>query len=110
MSPNIAMINFSMTQVSYERLHFINVLMRLILHLLAKARYDSSRSMAEHGVTISYMSGTINATEQRAFEKLIFRMSRGKVLTRFHERNFELKEFDGPVKIKTVFVLVFQEG
>ncbi len=66
--------------------------------------------MAEHGVTISYISGTIPATEQRSFEKLIFRLSRGKVLTRFHERNFELKDFDGSIKIKTVFVLVFQEG
>jgi len=56
------------------------------------------------------MAGTINATEQRGFEKLIFRMSRGKVLTRFHEQNFELKDFDGQVRTKTVFVLVYQDG
>ena len=37
------------------------------------------------GVQIAYMAGTIGATEQRTFEKLIFRLSRGKVLTRFHE-------------------------
>ena len=50
------------------------------------------------------------ATEQRAFEKLIFRASRGKVLTRFHEKNFSLKDFDGSVKTKTVYVLVYQQG
>lgn len=66
--------------------------------------------MSEQGVSIAYIAGTINASEQRSFEKLIFRISRGKVLTRFHEQSFILKDFDGIEKTKTVFVLVFQEG
>jgi len=66
--------------------------------------------LAEGGIQISYFAGTINDVEQQHFEKLIFRVSRGKVLTRFHEQSFQLKDFDGNVKTKTVFVLVFQEG
>ncbi len=67
-------------------------------------------SMRDAGVSIAYISGTINYTEQRGFEKLIFRASRGKVLTRFHDQNFTLKDFDGVEKTKTVYVLVYQEG
>ena len=37
-------------------------------------------------------------------------MSRGKVLTRFHEQSFELRDFDGHIRTRTAFVLVFQEG
>ena len=37
-------------------------------------------------------------------------MSRGKVLTRFHEQSFELRDFDGQVRTRTAFVLVFQDG
>ena len=40
------------------------------------------------GVSIAYIAGTINNNEQRSFEKLMFRASRGKVLTRFHEQDF----------------------
>jgi len=64
----------------------------------------------EYGVAIAYIAGTINNTEQRAFEKLIFRASRGKVLTRFHEQDFKIKDFDGNIKTKTVYVLIYQEG
>lgn len=53
-----------------------------------RARYESSQSMREAGVSIGYIAGTILQTEQRAFEKLIFRVSRGKVLTRFHDQSF----------------------
>ena len=37
-------------------------------------------------------------------------MSRGKVLARFHEQSFELRDFDGQVRTRTAFVLVFQDG
>ena len=62
------------------------------------------------GVSIAYMSGTILDTEQRQFEKLIFRTSRGKVLTRFHDQSFVIKDYDGTAKTKVVYVLVYQEG
>ena len=68
---------------------------------------DSER---QNGVSIAYMSGTINHTEQRQFEKLMFRASRGKVLTRFHDQSFTIKDYDGNEKTKTVYVLVYQEG
>ena len=69
--------------------------------------YDSNRSQ---GVQISYIAGTISNTETRSFEKLIYRTSRGKVLTRFHDKDFTLREFDGTIKTKTVYVLIYQEG
>ena len=70
--------------------------------------YDSHFSQrSEAGVQIAYTAGSIGATEQRTFEKLIFRMSRGKVLARFHERSFELRDFDGHTRTRTAFVLVY---
>ena len=70
----------------------------------------SSGDRQQHGVAIAYIAGTINNNEQRSFEKLMFRASRGKVLTRFHEQDFTIKDFDGNSKTKTVYVLVYQEG
>lgn len=52
----------------------------------------------------------MNHTEQNTFEKLIFRASRGKVLVRFHEQDFTLKDFDGGTKTRSVYVLIYQEG
>lgn len=67
----------------------------------------SNRSGNEHGVAIAYIAGTINHTEQAQFEKLIFRASRGKVLTRFHEQDFIVKDFEGQAKTKSVYVLIY---
>ena len=69
-----------------------------------------SNNDMQTGISIAYMSGTINHTEQRQFEKLMFRASRGKVLTRFHDQSFTIKDYDGLEKTKTVYVLVYQEG
>ena len=73
-------------------------------------RLATESSLGALGVSIAYVSGTINHTEQRQFEKLIFRASRGKVLTRFHDQSFTIKDHDGQVKTKSVYVLVYQEG
>ena len=73
-------------------------------------RIATESSLGALGVSIAYVTGTINHTEQSQFEKLIFRSSRGKVLTRFHDQSFQIKDHDGNVKTKSVYVLVYQEG
>ena len=76
----------------------------------APQRFPTESSMGAMGVSIAYLSGTIDHTEQARFEKLIFRTSRGKVLTRFHDQSFTIKDHDGNVKTKSVYVLVYQDG
>lgn len=62
------------------------------------------------GVQISYMAGTILLEEQVAFQRIIFRTTRGKVLTYFSPEPFELKTIDGDKIRKYVYILVFQQG
>ena len=56
------------------------------------------------------MAGTIQIKEISSFEKLIFRISRGKVLCYFDPLNFKTKDIDGIEKTLQVYVLVFQGG
>jgi hypothetical protein len=42
------------------------------------------------------------------FEKLVYRASRGKVLTHFDDHVFTIKDFDGGEKYRIVYILVFQ--
>ena len=41
------------------------------------------------------------------FEKLVYRASRGKVLTHFDDQVFTIKDFDGGEKYRIVYILVF---
>ncbi len=59
---------------------------------------------------IVYLAGTIDVTDMRYFEKLVFRTSRGKVLCYFDPLNFKLRDFDGNERSRVVYVLVFQQG
>lgn len=52
----------------------------------------------EVGVQISYLAGTINNSEKQIFEKLIYRASRGRVLTHFDDQVFTIKDFEGVEK------------
>lgn len=76
-----------------------------------KGLYESLGSAASDGLQqIAYVAGTINHTEQTSFEKLIFRASRGKVLSYFDQNSFTIRDYDGNEKTKTAYVLIFQEG
>ena len=69
------------------------------------------KAASESGLQqIAYLAGCINNTEQAVFEKLIFRASRGKVLTYFDQNSFTVKDYDGNEKTKTAYVLIFNEG
>lgn len=64
-------------------------------------------------VSISYLAGTIEKTEEMRFKKIVYRATRGKALTYFKDMGqAELKQYTGE-KIKTpktVYVVIFQEG
>lgn len=60
-------------------------------------------------VYISHIAGTIEVDEKARLKKLLFRATRGKALTFFHD--FELKvPGAAKSKTKTVYIVVFQEG
>ena len=44
------------------------------------------------------------------FKRLLFRASRGKVLSYFEDIDGELKDFSGKTLDKCVYILVFEEG
>lgn len=56
------------------------------------------------------MAGTINKEETLRFKRLLFRASRGKVLSYFEDIEENLKDFQGRSLQKCVYVLVFEEG
>ena len=45
-----------------------------------------------------------------SFQKIIFRASRGKVLTHFDQQLFKIEDHDGHTKERAVYILVFQQG
>lgn len=64
------------------------------------------------GVQVSYLAGTIFKEEMFRFKKMIFRATRGKVLSYFRDMDAAgLKDYAGNAdrKLRTVYVLVFQE-
>ena len=61
-------------------------------------------------ISIRYIAGTINKDEVMRFKRLLFRVSRGKVLSYFEDIDVELKDFQGKNLQKCVYVIVFEEG
>ena len=53
------------------------------------------------------MAGTIDVSDRQMFQKLIFRVSRGKVLVHFDPHHFKIINFDGQEKERAVYILVF---
>lgn len=72
----------------------------------ARASLDSSF----REISIRYMAGTINKDEVLRFKRLLFRASRGKVLSYFEDVEVPLKDFHGNPLEKAVYVVVFEEG
>lgn len=56
------------------------------------------------------MAGTLDLKDQPQLEKMIFRASRGKVLTYFDPDSFTLEDAEGNQIERKVYVLVFQAG
>ena len=61
-------------------------------------------------ISLVYMAGTINKEDIIRFKRLLFRASRGKVLSYFEDMDMKLKDFQGDELNKVVFILVFEEG
>lgn len=66
--------------------------------------------LSGHGVQIGYLAGTIDVKDQNTFQKIIFRASRGKVLSYFAQQPCVLRDADGTEIHRTVYVLVYQLG
>jgi len=58
-----------------------------------------------NNILISHIAGTIEVDEKDRLKKLLFRATRGKALTFFHD--FELKVDNKKMKTKTVYIVVF---
>jgi hypothetical protein len=59
---------------------------------------------------ITYIAGTIAPYEIRGFNKMIFRASRGKVMSFMQDEPIEIEEADGTKSQKLVYLLIFQVG
>jgi hypothetical protein len=80
---------------------------KLISPLDGTATFIGTGLRSEAGVSITYLAGTINTTEKRAFERICYRMSRGKALCYFSDSTFTIRDFEGVETQKVVYVLVF---
>jgi hypothetical protein len=56
------------------------------------------------------MAGTIDKEDMLRFKRILFRASRGKILSYFEDIETELKDFSGRVLNKVVYIIVFEEG
>lgn len=65
--------------------------------------------MDQDNVFISHIAGTIEVDEKARLKKLLFRATRGKALTFFHDFEIQVPGMEKP-KGKTVYIVVFQEG
>jgi len=61
-------------------------------------------------VMITNIAGTIQAEEKVRMKKLLFRATRGKALTFFQDYELPQKNKKGVSKVKSVYIVVFQEG
>jgi V-type H+-transporting ATPase subunit a len=62
------------------------------------------------GISIGHIAGTINKDEEFRFKKLIFRATRGNALCYFDDFKDPIRDFYGNPVIKSVYVVIFQEG
>ena len=56
------------------------------------------------------MAGTIDREDTFRFKKLLFRATRGKILSYFEDIEVPIRDFLGNKLNKVVYVLVFEEG
>jgi hypothetical protein len=60
------------------------------------------------GISLTYLAGTILGSKTQQLQRLLFRLSRGKVLCFFDQESFKLTDLDGVERLRTVFVLIFE--
>jgi len=96
--------NLNLKEVSYPQFKVTSDLFKTLQNKDVKAQFGLD------GVKLCYMTGTIANNEIKNFSKLIYRTSRGKVLSYFDQEHFKLTELDGTTKERIVYMLVFQAG
>jgi V-type H+-transporting ATPase subunit a len=60
-------------------------------------------------IKIGTICGTLDTAEAERFRRMIYRSTRGQVLTHFSDLDAHIKNFEGEEVQKTVYVLMFQE-
>lgn len=61
-------------------------------------------------ITIGHIAGTILKEEQERFNRLIFRATRGNAIACFREFTKPITDYFGKESMKSVYIIVFQEG
>lgn len=61
-------------------------------------------------IHIAHMAGTILTSEVQRFKRLLFRTTKGKALPHFHEIEQGVEDIHGKLNMKTVYVVVFEDG
>lgn len=61
-------------------------------------------------ITIGHIAGTILKEEQERFNRLIFRATRGNAIACFREFTKPVYDYFGKESMKSVYIIVFQEG
>ena len=62
------------------------------------------------GMTFSYIAGLIMKEDCMRFKRLIFRRSRGNVVTVLHHLEKSIETFDKKSVEKTLYVVIFRES
>jgi V-type H+-transporting ATPase subunit a len=72
---------------------------------------DIHESLVMSGqITIGHIAGTILKEEQERFNRLIFRVTRGNAIVCFREFTKPTVDYYGKELMKSVYIIVFQEG
>jgi len=70
---------------------------------------DEQESNFFQEVKIETICGTVESKEAERFKRLIYRQTRGQVLMHFSDLNMNVKNFEGEVIRKQVYVLMFHD-
>jgi V-type H+-transporting ATPase subunit a len=72
---------------------------------------DVHESLVDMGqITIGHIAGTILKEEQERFNRLVFRATRGNAIVCFKEFTKPVVDYFGKGQMKSVYIIVFQEG
>jgi len=109
-------------QKSYSAVESINLhffCSELIQAIYRNAKQDSLNILPPNvenviedksGMVFSYIAGLIPTEEKFRFKRLLFRRTRGNVLTVLHDLEKPIETFDKKTIEKTLYVVIFRES
>ena len=78
---------------------------------LSKSEEDIHASLVGgQEIAIGHVAGTILKEEQERFNRLIFRATRGNAIVCFREFTKPIVDYYGKKSMKSVYIIIFQEG